>query len=157
MFIATTWDKFRTATEINDLYDESPLEDRLWAEFKRLAINAERQELVTIEDRNYFLDFAIYCDAGKIDVETDGDEWHANPEKAALDNVRDNDLESKGWQQLRFNTKQIREALTNYCVPKIVETINYLGGLPKEGKLLPRKIDLNRPDGAYQLGLFDTA
>jgi hypothetical protein len=30
------------ALEINDLYDESPLEDRLWAEFKRLQISAER-------------------------------------------------------------------------------------------------------------------
>jgi hypothetical protein len=42
VFIPTTWKKFMQALEINDLYDESPLEDRLWAEFKRLQISAER-------------------------------------------------------------------------------------------------------------------
>ena len=155
IFIPTTWEKFRTAVEINDLYDESPLEDRLWAELKRVAIQAERQERVEIAGRNYFLDFAVYCAAGKIDIETDGDEWHANPEKATIDNLRDNDLGSNGWQQLRFNTKQLHEELTAYCVPKIVDTINYLGGITEEGKLLPRKIDLNGAESAYQLGLFD--
>ena len=43
VFIPTTWQKFATAAEINDLYDDSPLEDSLWAELKRLAIPAERQ------------------------------------------------------------------------------------------------------------------
>ena len=141
--------------QINDLYDESSLEDQLWAAFKRLQIRAERQELVAIKDRNYFLDFAIYCASGKIDVETDGDEWHANPEKAALDNLRDNDLESVGWRQLRFTAHQLREQMAEYCVPKVVETINKLDGLEEEGKFMPRKIDLNAPDGSRQLGLFD--
>lgn len=43
MFIPTTWEKFVNAVEINDLYDESSLEDQLWAQFKRLEISAERQ------------------------------------------------------------------------------------------------------------------
>jgi hypothetical protein len=64
-FIPTTWTKFINATEINDLYDESPLEDRLWAALKRREIPAERQEFVTVDQGNYFLDFAIYCDQGQ--------------------------------------------------------------------------------------------
>ena len=48
LFISSTLEKFKGALEINDLYNESPLEDRLWAEFKRLQINAERQELVMV-------------------------------------------------------------------------------------------------------------
>ena len=86
-----------------------------------------------------FLDFAIYCASGKIDVETDGDQWHANPEKAELDNLRDNDLESAGWHSLRFTERQIREQTAEYCIPKIVETINNLGGLEEEGKFMPRQ------------------
>jgi hypothetical protein len=31
IFIPTTWDKFINAIEVNDLYDESSLEDKLWA------------------------------------------------------------------------------------------------------------------------------
>lgn len=155
VFIPTTWQKFVNAGEINDLYDESSLEDRLWAVFKRLQIQAERQELVTIQERNYFLDFAIYCASGNIDVETDGDEWHANPEKSAVDNVRDNDLESVGWKLFRFTTHQIQEQMVEYCVPKIVDTINRLQGVKEEGKFMPRRIELNAPEGTYQPGLFD--
>lgn len=153
VFIPTTWQKFASAVEINDLYDESPLEDRLWAELKRNRIPAERQEYLTIKQENYALDFAIYCDKANVDVETDGDTWHANPQKAALDNLRDNALEAVGWKVLRFSTPQIQEAAASYCIPTIRETINKLGGV-QEGNLLPRRID---PDieGAVQLGLFD--
>ena len=44
LFIPTTWEKLVNAAEINDLWDESPLEDKLWAEFKRYSIDAERQQ-----------------------------------------------------------------------------------------------------------------
>lgn len=154
VFIPTTEDKFFRASEINDLYDESPLEDRLWAEFKRLGINAERQEFIQIRQENYALDFAIYCATGKIDVETDGDTWHVNPEKATQDNIRDNSLVASGWKVLRFNTIQIKESTIEYCVPKVVETINNLGGVD-EGGILPKKIDTNKSTGNYQLSLFD--
>ncbi len=154
VFIPTTVEKFFNAVEINDLYDESPLEDRLWARFKQLDIYAERQELVSVNGRNYMLDFNIYCAKGKIDVETDGDAYHANPEKAAQDNVRNNDLESVGWQVLRFTTAQVQEQLDVYCVENIVKTINTLGGLD-EGGVISRKIDLDAPLESRQLGLFD--
>ncbi len=154
-FISTTWSKFINAVEINDLYDASPLEDLLWAQLKRLQIQAQRQEHVTVRKRNYFLDFAVHCAKGKIDIETDGDTWHANPQKARLDNVRDNDLESVGWQSLRFSTKQIREEMEEYCVPTIVKTINNLGGVQEEDQYIPRKVSLKTPPGTYQLSLFD--
>jgi len=153
IFIPTTWQKFINAVEINDLYDESPLEDRLWAEFKRHNIPAERQEFITVKQRNYALDFAVYCASGSIDVETDGDTWHANPEKAAEDNLRDNALESVGWKVLRFSTPQIREQVAEYCIHTVTDTINKLGGVD-EMKYMPRKIDL-KADSSYQLGLFN--
>ena len=154
VFIATTWQKFMNAVEINDLYDDSPLEDRLWAELKRLEISAERQKFEQIKERRYELDFAIYCASGKIDVETDGDTWHADRERIPLDNLRDNDLETVGWRVLRFNTHHIREAMTEYCVPTIVENVNRLGGV-NGGRLVPRRISLDGPGGWQQLILFE--
>lgn len=154
VFIPTTWEKFSQAAEINDLYDESPLEDRLWAALKRQHIPAERQEFVQVKDRSYALDFAIYCATGKIDVETDGDTWHADPERIPQDNLRDNDLETAGWRVLRFNTPHIREQMDEYCLPTVAENINRLGGVD-EGGLIPRRIDLNAPDGLQQMILFD--
>jgi len=152
IFIPTTWEKFMKATEINDLFDDSPLEDKLWAEFKRHHIPAERQEFVVARKNDYALDFAVYCAKGNIDVETDGDFWHANPEKAEKDNLRDHDLNTEGWKVLRFSEKQIQEQAASYCVGTVVENINNLGGVD-EGKVIPRKINLD--SGSYQPSLFD--
>lgn len=152
VFIPTTWDKFINAVEINDLYDDSPLEDRLWAEMKRLQIRAERQEFVRADQQDYALDFALYCALGKIDVETDGDTWHANPQRVKQDNVRDNALKTAGWDVLRFTTKQVMEEMSAYTLPKIVSNINRLGGIDEE-KVIPRHIGLG--DGRQQPSLFD--
>jgi len=154
IFIPTTWKKFTEAKEINDLHNGSYLEDHLWVELKRLRIDAERQEFVQIQGVNYALDFAVYCQLGKLDIETDGDTWHANPERSREDNIRNNILQIAGWYQLRFNTNQVCEQMAEYCVPKIVKSVNRLGRVA-DGELMWRKINLKSPQ-MYQLGLADT-
>jgi very-short-patch-repair endonuclease len=128
-FISTTWDKLKSAQEINDLSDESPLEDKLWSELKKVEIDAERQEWVKVQKKAYCLDFAVYCVNGKIDIETDGDTWHTDRARVSQDNLRDNDLQTEGWKLLRFNTHQVKEEMGEYCIPIIVENIKRLGGL----------------------------
>jgi len=129
VFIPTTWEKFTQAVEINDLYDESPLEDRLWAEFKRLQISAERQYYLRINDRNYCLDFALFCRNGKMDIETDGDRWHRLPKRIDKDNQRNNDVTMAGWYVFRFNSKQINHDLNGSCIPTLIDSIKRMGGL----------------------------
>jgi len=73
VFVPTTREKFALAEQINDLFDDSPLEDRLWLEFKQLKIGAERQWGVQVKQQYYQLDFALFCNQGRINVETDGD------------------------------------------------------------------------------------
>lgn len=156
VFIPTTEEKFFNAIEINDLYNESPLEDRLWAEFKNSNIQAERQELIKVDGNNYMLDFSVYCVKGNIDIETDGETYHnTNAIQVTQDKIRNNALTSIGWSVLRFNTMQINEQMADYCLPRIEETINNLGGLD-EGRVIPRTIDLNSSTKkCRQLGLFD--
>lgn len=155
VFIPTLWSRFMAATEINDLYNESPLEDLLWWELKRLHIPAERQEFLAIKGRNYALDFAVYCATGKLDIETDGDTWHADPQRIPLDNLRDNDLETVGWKLLRFSTRHVREHLADYCLPTIVENINRLGGVEQgQGQLGGRRVSVDA-DAPTQHPLFD--
>ena len=156
VFIPTTLEKFAHAVEINDLYDASPLEDRLWAVLKLNGIPAERQEFIDINGRLYELDFAVYCADGNLDIETDGDTWHAALERIPLDNRRDNDLQTAGWSHLRFNTKQVREEIAEYCVPKIQENIARLGGLDKQTATLSTD-DSSVPLDWQQLMLFDSA
>ncbi len=153
VFIPTTWKKVISAGEINDLFDDSPLEDSLWDGFKERGVDAERQESVSVANQRYFLDFAIYCTAGKLDVETDGDVWHANPQRAAVDNVRDNALQAAGWTVLRFGSAQVREQMEEYCLSKVVQTVNRLGGIA-HGEGVGRTLPQLLADGSYQMDMF---
>ncbi len=154
VFIPTTYEKFKRAVEINDLWDESPLEDQLWAILKQARIQAERQYRVQIEDQFYFLDFAIFCNQGKIVVETDGDTYHIGKEQGQRDRKRNNDLASQGWQFLHFNTSEVQEKGVDYCVPKVMTTVNRLGGLDKTTGV-PVRYNPDDPLGPQQLSLFD--
>ncbi len=154
VFIPTTWEKFERAEQINDLFDDSPLEDQLWSELKRLSIEAERQWAVDLNKAIYHLDFALFCKDGQVDVETDGDTWHLTRERAPLDNARDNALQIDGWTVLRYNTRQIRENFQSECLRGIEASINKLGGLSSDG-LVPRIFYGKGSSSAQQLNLFD--
>ncbi|MEX2244086.1 MAG: DUF559 domain-containing protein [Fimbriimonadaceae bacterium] len=148
VFILTTMYQLRTAEEINDLYGESPLEEAMWEALKSLKIKAERQYAVQRGKQWCFLDFAVFCKQGKVNIETDGDTWHTTREQVAADKRRDNWLQTKGWRVLRFTTNEVHERMEEYCVPTIVQNINGLGGLDDKPGPLP-------PDPGDQLGLFD--
>ena len=109
-----------------------------------------------VKQQIYQLDFAPFCKDGHVDIETDGDAWHAQRERIPLDNLRDNNLQSTGWHVLRFNGRQINEELGSYCCGKIQETINRLGGLSDEG-LVPRVFFTYGGGTAQQLSLFEAA
>jgi very-short-patch-repair endonuclease len=148
VFINTTYKKFINASEVNDLFDGSHLEDRLWAEMKRKMISAERQQVVKVDDKFYFLDFTIHCKKGKLDIETDGDRYHHNPEAAAKDNIRNNDLTSNGWNVIRFDSQQIHEKIEAYCLPTIMTNINKLGGIDFD-KTAMERFKKQNPDLTY--------
>ena len=128
VFISTTSDKLVKAKTVDDLFDASPLEDLLVAQLALAGIPVKRQKILNINGREYSLDFAIFCDKVKINVETDGDSWHQAGTIEA-DNRRNNDLASTGWAVLRFNTKQIFESMDSYCIPTIRDAVQYWGGL----------------------------
>jgi very-short-patch-repair endonuclease len=154
VFIPTTLHKLTTAEEINDLFDDSPLEDALWSEMKRLEMRAERQYYLKHDGDWFALDFALFCQKGNLDVETDGDRWHSALERIPEDNRRNNALAALGYQVLRFNTAQVREEMVEYCVPQLVETVNRLGGVvtPREAGRSYYKTE----DGVvWQLRMFD--
>jgi very-short-patch-repair endonuclease len=128
IFIPTTLKKFQNALEINDLFHESPLEDQLWEVFKSQRIEAERQYYLNIHKSTYCLDFALFCGQGHIDIECDGDTWHAQPARIPMDNARDNALTTQGWSVLRFNSRALHDDMPD-CMHKVRETINQRGGL----------------------------
>ena len=155
VFIPTTWQKLITATEFNDLFDDSPLEDELWASLRAWQVRAERQWTVDVDSQRFLLDFAIFCNGGKIDVETDGDSYHIGLAEGGRDNLRNNSLVTAGWQVLRFNTAQIREQTADYCVPEILKTVNRLDGLQDESAA-PRLFYSTDTGTAEQLSLLES-
>jgi very-short-patch-repair endonuclease len=154
LFIPTTWDKFERAGQINDLFNDSPLENDLWEEFKQLEFMAERQWRLDVEKKRYFLDFAVFCQKGFLDIETDGDTYHLQKDNVARDNERNNALARMGWRVLRYNGHQIRQQMAEYCLREVKETINTLGGLSDDG-FVPRKFYTRGGESAQQLSLFE--
>ncbi|MBV6457917.1 MAG: hypothetical protein HONBIEJF_01037 [Fimbriimonadaceae bacterium] len=156
VFVPTTLYKLEVAAEINDLFDDSPLEDALWQEMKRIRLPAERQFFVAHDDDLYALDFAVFCQKGRLAIEADGDSWHADPVRIPEDNRRNNALASLGWHVLRFNGMEVRERMASYCVPQIVETVNRLGGVLDD--LLPdRSYSVAGGQVYEQLRLFEAS
>lgn len=144
-FIPTTWRKFQQAEEINDLWDESPLEDEVWSAFKYEGIVAERQFAVHEVETTYILDFAVACDRGHLDVECDGDTWHLQADAVRYDKRRSNWLESRGWNVLRFDGQEINGEMPK-CLAQVKSAINELGGMKRSGTI-PR---IFRPEaGGY--------
>jgi len=126
--IPTSREKLFTAKEINDLYDTSPLEEKMYKVFKKEKIDAERQEYVKVDGHSYYLDFGIHCKKGNIDVECDGEKYHVLPDALARDRKRNNQLTSYGWRVLRFSGKEIYHSVQQ-CLSLVKKTIYNLDGL----------------------------
>jgi len=129
VFVPTTWDKFEHADQINDLFNGSPLEDRLWKALKYINILAERQWKIVVKNHNYYLDFAVFCNHGKLAIETDGYTTHFDSRNQIdYDAWRQNELEIDGWRLLRYTSKQVKDDWTPY-LSQIHSIIEQLGGI----------------------------
>jgi len=133
-FISTTAEKFNNATEINDLYNESPLEDILWQAFKAKEIPAERQYWLEAKGHHFFLDFAVFCDnKNRLDIECDGITYHSSLERQQYDRKRNNAISLEKWNFLRYDTNDIEQQLPR-VMDEICEKIDQLGGLQSANK-----------------------
>lgn len=138
-FIPSTLEKFEAADQINDLFDASPLEDRLWRALKYIAILAERQWKVIVQKRNYYLDFAVFCKNGKLAIETDGYSYHYDSKNQIdYDAWRQNEIELDDWRFLHYTTNQVKDDWTPY-LSQIEQKIGQLGGL-ENPKNFERKV-----------------
>jgi very-short-patch-repair endonuclease len=129
VFIPTTLEKFQFAEQINDLFDGSPLEDRLWKALKYISVLAERQWKVLVQGHKYYLDFAVFCRNGKLAIETDGYTTHHDSlNQIDYDTWRQNEIDLDGWHFLHYTRKQVQEDWTPYLA-QIQRKIDKLGGV----------------------------
>lgn len=128
VFFPTTLKKLFTATDINHLFNDSPLETLLWNELVKSGIPCERQFDVRVNERWFKLDFAIFCKVLNLDIECDGDSYHMDPEAVRKDKWRRNLLATKNWQVLPFTTSHLKDNMTG-SVNMVHDAINRYGGL----------------------------
>ena len=134
LFIPTSAKKFYGAMlqpqpEINQLFNESPLEDLLFNRLIKERIYPERQYVVENGSKKWRLDFAVFCKTTNLDIETDGMQYHYSTTAQKLyDNTRNNDLHSKEWKALRFPTHEITDEMDT-VISKIKTAIDNHGGL----------------------------
>ncbi|MEO8147220.1 MAG: DUF559 domain-containing protein [Bacteroidia bacterium] len=128
LFIQTTEEKFFSAKEVNFLFSRSELEDKFWTSLLKLNIYAEREYFITVSNKNFFLDFALFCKNRNINIEVDGDQYHMDADAVRNDKNRNNLLESKGWSVLRFTNRDIDYNL-NDSINIVRETVNKYGGI----------------------------
>ncbi len=102
-------------------------------------ILAERQWKIIVQEKDYFLDFAIFCRNGKLAVETDGYTFHYDDRNQIdYDTWRRNEIELDGWRFLHYTTKQVKEDEGQY-ISQIQRAIEQLGGV-EEPKKFERKV-----------------
>lgn len=127
IFIKTNFERLMQAEEINDLYIESYIEEKMWDKLKKERIPAERQYEVKTGLDNFFIDFAIRCKVSDVGVECDGDEFHNKAENVKYDKNRDNKLKAMNWNILRYTSDEINLRLDD-SVCQIKEVVNRYGG-----------------------------
>lgn len=143
VFIPTTLEKFQLADQINDLFDASPLEDRLWKALKYINILAERQWKIVVQGHNYYLDFAVFCNHGKLAIETDGYTYHYDSRNQIdYDTWRRNEIELDEWRFLHYTTKQVKNNWIPYLA-QIKKAVDQLGGL-QEPEMYQRKVEIRK-------------
>ncbi|KRT66815.1 MAG: hypothetical protein XU11_C0004G0067 [Candidatus Dadabacteria bacterium CSP1-2] len=150
--ITTTFKRFESAKELNDVFKESAIEEKLWEEMKSKGINAERQYMIVKDENMFYLDFAILTKERNIDVECDSDKYHTMIRDVKRDKQRNNILESLGWAVLRYTADDIENNLGK-CILLVKETVSRYGGL-QDASDKSKYRDLDEDNG-NQLLLFD--
>lgn len=127
LFIPTSEKKFFNATNINSIFNESPLEDMLYDTLSSYKIPAERQWQLKVAETEYRLDFAVFCQKGNINIECDGDAYHLSSEQVHNDKTRNDELTAHGWHVLRYDTKHLLKK-SDWVENNLLRTVRSLGG-----------------------------
>jgi very-short-patch-repair endonuclease len=128
LFVPTSEKKFFSATNINSVFNHSPLEDSFQEQLDKHQIPAQREWFVKLDAKHeYSLDFAIFCQKGNINVECDGDTYHLSSDQVHYDKTRNDELVAHGWNVLRYDSTHF-EKESDWIEKNLLRTIKQNGG-----------------------------
>jgi hypothetical protein len=80
--------------------------------------------------KRFFLDFAIFCQKGKVAIECDNKKVHSLPSQKKKDKIKNAFLRKYGWTVIRLPEDDIVSDLPG-CIKRIKKEVGKLGGLKK--------------------------
>lgn len=114
----TTMKILLSAKNILELYGVPQTEEIIKNELQRAGIKTMREFSISVGDKRYRIDFAIFCEKGKIAVECDNDKAHRNKAQIERDRIKDLFLRRHGWRVVRLREKDIIENIRT-CLTRI--------------------------------------
>jgi len=126
----TTLNHLLKSKDILQLYNVTPTEPMVENGLKETGIKAIPQCYVKGKKKRFFLDFAIFCQKGKIAIECDNKKVHSLPSQKKKDKIKDAFLRSYGWTVIRLPEDDIVSGLPG-CIKRVKKAVQKLGGLKK--------------------------
>jgi len=124
----TTLNRLLKAKDILQLYNVPPLEEIVAKRLKDIGVMAISQYHLTINKKKFRLDFAIFCQKGKIAIECDNKKAHSSSLQKEKDRIKNEFLRKDGWEIIRLKETTVLSRLDD-CLLKIQKTIKKLGGI----------------------------
>lgn len=123
----TTLARLLASKNILELYGVTPTEEIVGSALHRAGIGAAPEHAISAGGRRYRLDFAVFCERGRIAIECDNKKAHSGAARKRRDRAKDAALRRAGWTVLRLREREIIFELGR-CVKRIEKTIERLGG-----------------------------
>ena len=124
----TTLHRLRTARDLLQLYQVTPIEQMVEDGLRRAGIRAIAQRVVVYGARRCRLDFAVPCTRGAIAIECDNRSSHQSPAQRARDRSKDAFLQELGWTVVRLSERDIVADLSG-CIARVREEVRECGGM----------------------------
>ena len=126
----TTLNHLLKSKDILQLYNVTPTEPMIEDGLKEAGIKAIPQYYVKGEGKRYCLDFAVFCQRGKIAIECDNKKAHSILAQKKKDRIKNAFLKRHGWTVIRLREDDIVSNL-KACIVRIKKAVRKLGGLKK--------------------------
>jgi very-short-patch-repair endonuclease len=123
----TTLNRLLKSKNILQLYNVAPTEQIVEDGLRRAGIKTVAQHRVSGKKR-YCLDFAVFCQRGKIAIECDNKKAHSGPRQREKDKMKNTFLRRRGWLVVRLPERDIVSDLEG-CIARIKGAVRKLGGL----------------------------